>query len=713
MSIKKTVNNNNNNNVQIGDLISFDPPDYDGSNEQVDNRIASAATTGRSLVEQDVADVRTTSSSSSISGGTTDNNNDDGDNEKKMKISKQNDGIGGAAVVDQDRDDDLIKNLIVDKRKRKAYLVVRELISSEKVFLDVLKLLSHDFKQFVCPTTTTTTPHAVIDYPLAAAADASATTATGGIVIAENEFAKIINYLPQLLSFNEDLLRDLETRLEAWLTYPKISDIIVKKGPFLKLYSTYIQHFEKQCNLLDEYCAKYPRFMRAVKEFEMTERCKKLTVKHYMLKPVQRIPQYRLLLQDYLDQQDGDSIDYKDTEEALRIVCDVANHANRCIELDAHTSKLLELQSHLGNYELIKPGREFIRSGELYKLSRKGLQMRYFILLNDCLLYTSYYGSTTSLKVNYELPLTGMKICIPQIEDYHNEFSIITIARSFTLVARSDNEREKWVKALHDTIKEHNKRQLSFVGHKLLIDGLLSQPLNLGKEAPIWVPDHRVTMCQSCTAEFKVTFRRHHCRACGKVVCGICSDNKAPLQYMNFQVARVCDDCYQYLLKEFEQSPDIFDNVKKQLRLIDDADAISMLKTIKSSFKKHESDTSRKLRKHIPLRLKEVTANDSGSKMSGWLYRKTRRAWKRYWFVLKEQVLYAYKASEDVRALETIPVLGYIVETFRHSSTYEDIDSNCVFQLAHANQQPLVFHAENESIADRWIIALQEATNLN
>lgn len=56
--------------------------------------------------------------------------------------------------------------------------------------------------------------------------------------------------------------------------------------------------------------------------------------------------------------------------------------------------------------------------------------------------------------------------------------------------------------------------------------------------------------------------------------------------------------------------------------------------------------------------------------MSGWLYRKTRRAWKRYWFVLKEQVLYAYKASEDVRALETIPVLGYIVETFRHVIIY-------------------------------------------
>jgi len=51
--------------------------------------------------------------------------------------------------------------------------------------------------------------------------------------------------------------------------------------------------------------------------------------------------------------------------------------------------------------------------------------------------------------------------------------------------------------------------------------------------------------------------------------------------------------------------------------------------------------------------------------MSGWLQRRSRRSWKRLWFVLKEQVLYVYKASEDVVALEGIPVLGYTVETMK------------------------------------------------
>jgi hypothetical protein len=60
------------------------------------------------------------------------------------------------------------------------------------------------------------------------------------------------------------------------------------------------------------------------------------------------------------------------------------------------------------------------------------------VQLNDCLLYTSYYGTVQSsgLKVNYELPLSSMKVSIPQAEDYHNEFSIISVKRSFTLSAR-------------------------------------------------------------------------------------------------------------------------------------------------------------------------------------------------------------------------------------------------------------------------------------
>jgi len=56
-------------------------------------------------------------------------------------------------------------------------------------------------------------------------------------------------------------------------------------------------------------------------------------------------------------------------------------------------------------------------------------------------------------------------------------------------------------------------------------------------------------MCQSCAIDFGVLVRRHHCRACGKVVCATCSGNRAPLRYRDFESARVCDECYEFLDK--------------------------------------------------------------------------------------------------------------------------------------------------------------------
>src|SRR6218665_415834 len=39
----------------------------------------------------------------------------------------------------------------------------------------------------------------------------------------------------------------------------------------------------------------------------------------------------------------------------------------------------------------------------------------------------------------------------------------------------------------------------------------------LGKVAPVWLPDAEASKCMECEVPFSFTRRRHHCRACGKV----------------------------------------------------------------------------------------------------------------------------------------------------------------------------------------------------
>ncbi|KAF3688648.1 FYVE, RhoGEF and PH domain-containing protein 6 Zinc finger FYVE domain-containing protein 24 [Channa argus] len=510
---------------------------------------------------------------------------------------------------------------------------------------------------------------------------------SGKPVIEERLLNQILYYLPQLYELNEDLLRELKQRVAKWDDNSQLADIFLKKGPYLKMYSTYIREFEKNVTLLEEQSKRNPAFGVVVQEFEASPRCASLALKHYLLKPVQRIPQYQLLLTDYLKNLHEHSNDYKDTQAALALVKEVANHANDIMKQGDNFQKLIQVQCSLnGQHEVVQPGRIFLKEGTLMKLSRKVMQPRMFFLFNDVLLYTTPVQSG-QYKLNNKLSLAGMKVSKPSQEAYQNELTIESVERSFILSASSAIERDEWLKAISTAISDYTKKKISFISAKPpeeveLSDGDDGAPL--GTKAPIWIPDPRTTMCMICTCEFSLTWRRHHCRACGKVVCHSCSSNKHRLEYLKNEMARVCDQCFLSLLQQKnERSP---------------STALSPGNRATFAF-------SRKQKK-IPAALKEVTANTDKPSMSGYLQRSkgNKKQVKRLWFVIKNKVLYTYAASEDVAALESQPLLGFVLKV--------NSSQKLQFELYHKNILYYIFKADDVQTAQRWIESFKEATVL-
>eukprot|EP01138_Halocafeteria_seosinensis_P012702 gb/GECG01012978.1/.p1 GENE.gb/GECG01012978.1/~~gb/GECG01012978.1/.p1 ORF type:complete len:740 (+),score=108.84 gb/GECG01012978.1/:1-2220(+) len=63
-----------------------------------------------------------------------------------------------------------------------------------------------------------------------------------------------------------------------------------------------------------------------------------------------------------------------------------------------------------------------------------------------------------------------------------------------------------------------------------------------------WVPNDSVNRCSVCCQEFSVSSRKHHCRACGRVVCHDCSKHEVPLpEFGYWHKVRQCDDCVKLL----------------------------------------------------------------------------------------------------------------------------------------------------------------------
>lgn len=61
---------------------------------------------------------------------------------------------------------------------------------------------------------------------------------------------------------------------------------------------------------------------------------------------------------------------------------------------------------------------------------------------------------------------------------------------------------------------------------------------------PVWVPDNAAPHCASCEAQFSFTKRRHHCRACGRVFCSACCNQKIDLPHLGYKSRQlVCCEC--------------------------------------------------------------------------------------------------------------------------------------------------------------------------
>uniref|UniRef100_A0A8C5KU42 FYVE, RhoGEF and PH domain containing 6 n=1 Tax=Jaculus jaculus TaxID=51337 RepID=A0A8C5KU42_JACJA len=565
------------------------------------------------------------------------------DEEEVTNSSDEDDISSGSSKGDPD--------LLEDRQdedaemKSKVHHIAKEITSSEKVleFRTLFFFLQLDFRDAV----------------------AHASRQLGKPVVEDRILNQILYYLPQLYELNRDLLKELEERMLNWTEQQRIADIFVKKGPYLKMYSTYIKEFDKNIALLDEQCKKNPGFATVVREFEVSAK-------------------------NYLKNLLEDSGDYRDTQGNLTRSTTVFPQDN--------FQKLMQIQYSLnGHHEIVQPGR----------VSQGLLQMHFAVFpvnffpfqFNDALLYTTPVQSGM-YKLNNMLSLAGMKVRKPTQEAYQNELNIESVERSFILSASSATERDEWLEAISRSIEEHAKKRITFCPTRSLDetdpeDKEEASPL--GSKAPIWIPDTRATMCMICTSEFTLTWRRHHCRACGKIVCQACSSNKYGLDYLKKQPARVCEHCFQELQKlDHQLSPRIGSPGSHK----SPSSALSsVLQSIPSGRKQ----------KKIPAALKEVSANTEDSTMSGYLYRSkgNRKPWKHLWFVIKNKILYTYAASEDVAALESQPLLGFTVAQVSDGSS-----ESKVFQLLHKSMLFYVFKADDAHSAQKWIEAFQEGTVL-
>ncbi|NWZ38619.1 FGD5 protein, partial [Brachypodius atriceps] len=559
----------------------------------------------------------------------------------------------------------------------RAYLIAQELMSSEKLLFATLQCCcSQDFYEGIMKV-----------------------LGDGDENEQEVKLKQGLSELPEIYELHQDILKELEERVLKW---QKVADVFLSRKSRLNHHTAYIMQFDRNLALLDETCLKYSQLATMIQEFEQSSGDSPYSVKHQLLKVVHRVFQYRVMLTDYLNNLCPDSTEYEATQAALFIVSEITDQANDSMLQAENLQKLVHIEHSVrGQSGLLQPGRIFVKEGTLMKISGKNRHPRHLFLMNDVLLYT-YPQKDGKYRLKNTLAVSGMKVSRPVIDKAQHILKIEYDEHCLTLSASSCSERDDWYSCISKHIPDDCKAHKTSTFHSS-VELRERLGISLGERPPTLVPVSHVMMCMNCGCDFTLTLRRHHCHACGKIVCRNCSRNKYPMKYLKDQAAKVCDNCYVELKKRVIYFPLPFLNVlnlaERPLSVSFPATSSKCSSNAFSSVFHNIHYSSFKKQKRIPSALMEVAASGEGATISGYLSRCKggKRHWKKRWFVIKGKVLYTYVANEDKVATESLPLLGFTIAPEK-----EEGSMDTVFHLYHKQTLFYSFRADDNNSAHRY-----------
>lgn len=332
------------------------------------------------------------------------------------------------------------------RRKRyptdKAYFIAKEILTTERTYLKDLEVLTVWFRSAVIKEN----------------------------AMPEGLMNLLFSNIDPIYEFHRGFLKELDQRLALWEgrsnahvkgDYQRIGDVMLRNMCSLKEFTSYLQKHDEVLTELEKATKRLKKLETVYKEFELQKVCY-LPLNTFLLKPIQRLMHYKLILERLSKHYSPAHRDYDDCKEALKDVAEIATQLQSSLIRLENFQKLTELQRDLiGIENLTAPGREFIREGCLYKLTKKGLQQRMFFLFSDMLLYTSKgVTATNQFKVHGQLPLHGMIM-----EESENEwsvphcFTIYSAQRTIVVAASSKVEMGKWIEDLNLAIDMAKKSQ--------------------------------------------------------------------------------------------------------------------------------------------------------------------------------------------------------------------------------------------------------------
>ncbi|XP_043976691.1 pleckstrin homology domain-containing family G member 3 isoform X2 [Gambusia affinis] len=291
----------------------------------------------------------------------------------------------------------------------------------------------------------------------------------GALPLKPEQVSSLFCNIEDIYEFNSDLLEDLERSPDA----AAIAECFVERSEAFDIYTLYCMNYPNSVAVLRD-CMKTGSLVRFFQERQATLN-HSLPLETYLLKPVQRILKYHLLLQELSKHVDKSDPGYEVVEDAIVTMTAVAWYINDMKRKQEHAVRLQEIESLLLNWS----GPDLSGFGNLvlegsFKVQRVKKE-RAFFLFDKMLLIAKkrleqFIYSTHIFCCNLQLVETLKDPLSFRVSDQ-------TIPKQQHVVqTKNQEEKRLWVHYLKRLIVENHPASLPQKARQVLGDNFCQSP---------------------------------------------------------------------------------------------------------------------------------------------------------------------------------------------------------------------------------------------
>ncbi|XP_057596406.1 intersectin-2 isoform X6 [Hippopotamus amphibius kiboko] len=354
------------------------------------------------------------------------------------------------------------------ERKRQGY--IHELIETEERYVDDLQLVVEVFQKRM---------------------------AEPGF-LTEAEMALIFVHWKELIMSNTKLLKALRVRKKTGgekMPVQMIGDILAAELSHMQAYIRFCSCQLNGAALLQQKTDEHADFKEFLKKLASDPRCKGMPLSSFLLKPMQRITRYPLLIRSILENTPENHVDHSSLKLALERAEELCSQVNEGVREKENSDRLEWIQTHVQCEGLAEQlvfnsltnclgPRKLLHSGKLYK-TKSNKELHGF-LFNDFLLLTymvkqfavssgseKLFSSKSNAQFKmYKTPIFLNEALVKLPTDPSSEepvFHISHIDRVYTLRTDNINERTAWVQKIKAASEQYidtekKKREKAYQG---------------------------------------------------------------------------------------------------------------------------------------------------------------------------------------------------------------------------------------------------------